>query len=166
MGDAMDAILEQWERERPDLDLWAMGVNGRVARLRHRLQQANRDFYAGHGLENHEFDMLATLRRSGAPYRLTAGALLKASLVTSGAITNRIDRLEGKGLVERVRDSGDRRSVLIQLTPEGLELIDGLMGPHVDNVTRMLSALPPERREQFDAALRLLLESLEDAPED
>ncbi|WP_026414938.1 MarR family winged helix-turn-helix transcriptional regulator [Actinomadura oligospora] len=162
MGDAMDAILEQWAHERPDLDTWAMGVNGRLARLRHRLQQANRDFYAEHGLENHEFDMLATLRRSGAPYRLTPGGLLKASLVTSGAITNRIDKLEAKGLVERVRDAADRRSVFIQLTPEGLELIDGLMGPHVANVSRMLSALTPERREQFDASLRILLEALDD----
>ncbi|MFC5181391.1 MarR family winged helix-turn-helix transcriptional regulator [Actinomadura harenae] len=162
MGDAMDAILEQWARERPDLDTWAMGVNGRLARLRHRLQQANRDFYAEHGLENHEFDMLATLRRSGAPHRLTPGALLKASMVTSGAITNRIDKLEAKGLVERVREAADRRSVFIRLTPRGLELIDGLMGPHVENVSRLLSALPPERREEFDASLRILLESLDD----
>ncbi|MFC4909831.1 MarR family winged helix-turn-helix transcriptional regulator [Actinomadura gamaensis] len=162
MADAMDAILDQWARERPDLDLQAMGINGRIARLRYRLQQANHDFYRRHGLENHEFDMLATLRRSGAPYTMTPGALLKASLVTSGAITNRIDKLEAKGLVERVRNGGDRRSVQIRLTPEGLELIDGLMAPHVDNVARMLAALPPERREQFDAALRVLLESLED----
>ncbi|MCP2336428.1 MarR family winged helix-turn-helix transcriptional regulator [Actinomadura rupiterrae] len=162
MGDAMDAILEQWARERPDLDLWAMGANGRIARLRHRLQQANHEFYRQHGLENHEFDMLATLRRSGEPYALTPGALLKASLVTSGAITNRIDKLEAKGLVERVRDGSDRRSVRIRLTPRGLDLIDGLMGPHVDNVARMLSALSPEQREQFDTALRVLLESLDD----
>src|SRR3954451_17130355 len=117
MADAVDDILAQWARERPDLDVSPMGIIGRISRLQMLLHRELREFFATRGLENWEFDVLAMLRRSGAPYELTAGALLKAAMVTSGAITNRIDRMEAKGLVERVRDAGDRRSVRIRLTP-------------------------------------------------
>ncbi|TDE27585.1 MarR family transcriptional regulator [Actinomadura sp. 6K520] len=162
MADAVDAILAQWARERPDMDASPMGVVGRISRAQQLLGRELKSFFAERGLETWEFDVLATLRRHGAPYELTAGALLKASMVTSGAITNRIDRLEAKGLVERVRDTGDRRSVRIRLTGRGLELVDELVGEHSANEHRLLAALDPAARERLAGALRTLLESLGD----
>lgn len=90
MSDAMDQLLTQWRRERPDVDVWPMGVIGRITRLSRLLDRELKEFFAGHGLERWEFDVLATLRRSGPPYELTAGALNRAAMVTSGAITNRL----------------------------------------------------------------------------
>src|SRR5258708_32318813 len=104
MADAIDAVIAQWRRVRPDVDLWSMNVLGRIARLSRVLERENKKFLAEHSLEPFEFDVVTTLRRSGEPYELTASALLKAALVTSGAITNRIDRMEVKGVGERVRD--------------------------------------------------------------
>lgn len=162
MADAVDAILAQWARERPDMDASPMGVVGRISRAQQLLGRELKEFFAERGLETWEFDVLATLRRHGAPYELTAGALLKAAMVTSGAITNRIDRLEGKGLVERVRDGQDRRSVRIRLTSRGLAVVDELVGLHVANEERLLAALGPADRERLAGALRTLLESLGD----
>jgi DNA-binding MarR family transcriptional regulator len=162
VSDAVDAVIAQWGRERPDLDVSPMGVVGRLSRAARLLDRGLREFFAEHGLERFEFDVLATLRRSGEPYELTAGALLKASMVTSGAITNRIDRMEAKGLVERIRDTGDRRSVRIRLTTAGLELIDELVGLHVANEAAMLSGLKPSDQDQLMSLLRKLLESLGD----
>jgi DNA-binding MarR family transcriptional regulator len=162
MSDAVDALTAQWRRERPDVDVWPMEVVGRVSRLSRLLERELRDLFAAHGLESFEFDVLATLRRSGSPYELTAGALLKAAMVTSGAITNRIDKLETKGLVQRVRDSGDRRTVRIRLTERGLELIDDLLAKHVANEARLLSGLGPADRDHLIVLLRGLLESLGD----
>ncbi|WP_327087468.1 MarR family transcriptional regulator [Nonomuraea sp. NBC_01738] len=163
MADQVDRVLEQWGRERPDLDAWPMGIVGRVSRLERHLGQGLKEFFGERGLERFEFDVLATLRRSGEPYELTAGALLKAAMVTSGAITNRIDRMEAKGLVERIRDGDDRRSVRIRLTPAGLALVDELVGEHVANEARMLAVLDPGQREQLAALLRTLLESFGDS---
>lgn len=162
MADAVDAILAQWARERPDVDASPMGIVGRISRANQLLRKELKVFFAERGLETSEFDALATLRRHGAPYELTAGALLKAAMVTSGAITNRIDRLEAKGLVERVRDTGDRRSVRIRLTPRGLALVDELVAQHVANEERLLAALDPAARERLADGLRALLESLGD----
>lgn len=162
MADAIDAVIEQWRRERPDADIWPMGILGRIVRLSRVLEREYRKFFAEHGLEAWEFDVLTTLRRSGEPYELTASELLKASLVTSGAITNRIDRMETKGLVERVRDQDDRRSVRIRLTPHGREVVDSLLDLHFANAVRMLQPLDPVEREQLANGLRTLLESLGD----
>ncbi|GAA1882413.1 MarR family winged helix-turn-helix transcriptional regulator [Actinomadura bangladeshensis] len=162
MADAVDAILAQWGRERPDVDVSPMGVIGRISRAELLLARRLKAFFAERGLESWEFDVLATLRRHGAPYELTAGALLRAAMVTSGAITNRIDRMEAKGLVERVRDTGDRRSVRVRLTPLGLETVDDLVGLHAANEDRLLAALDPAARERLAGALRALLESLGD----
>ncbi|WUI03299.1 MarR family transcriptional regulator [Spirillospora sp. NBC_00431] len=166
MADAVDAILAQWERERPDLDVSPMGVIGRISRAQQLLSRELKGFFAAHGLESWEFDVLATLRRDGAPYELTAGGLLRTAMVTSGAITNRIDRMEAKGLVERVRDAGDRRSVRIRLTARGLELVDEVVGLHVANEARLLAGLDASERERLAGALRALLESLGDTPFD
>jgi len=160
--DAVDAIVEAWGRERPDVDASPMGVVGRINRLSRVLDHELKQFFAGHGLEFWEFDVLATLRRSGAPYELSAGALLKSAMVTSGAITNRVDRMEAKGLLERVRDSADRRSVRVRLTDAGLELIDRLVPQHVANEERLLAALSPEDREALTALLRTLAVGLGD----
>ncbi|QKW36323.1 MarR family transcriptional regulator [Actinomadura sp. NAK00032] len=162
MADAVDAILAQWARERPDVDASPMGVIGRISRAELLLGRELKRFFAERGLESWEFDVLATLRRHGAPYELTAGELLTAAMVTSGAITNRIDRLEAKGLVERIRDTGDRRSVLIRLTPRGLETVEGLVAEHAANEDRLLAALDPAERARLASALRTLLESLGD----
>ncbi|MFI0408895.1 MarR family winged helix-turn-helix transcriptional regulator [Actinomadura sp. 3N508] len=162
MADAVDAIVAQWERERPDLDPSPMGVIGRISRAQQLLGKELKEFFAAHGLEPWEFDVLATLRRHGAPYELTAGGLLRAAMVTSGAITNRIDRMEAKGLVERVRDAGDRRSVRIRLTARGLEVVDELVALHVANEERLLAGLDAAGRERLAGSLRTLLESLGD----
>ena len=162
MPDAIDALMDQWRRERPDVDIWPMGVLGRVVRLTSVLEREYKKFFAEYDLEQWEFDVLTTLRRAGEPYELTAGALLKAALVTSGAITNRIDRLESRGLVERVRDADDRRSVRVRLTPQGKQVVDELFAPHIANVARLLQALDRATCDQLADALRTLLESLGD----
>lgn len=163
MSDAVDIIRSQWRTERPDLDTWPTGIVGRVQRLSRILDKELRAFDVGHGLEAGEFDVLTTLRRSGAPYRMTAGAFLKASMITSGAVTKRVDRMESKGLVERVRlAAGDRRSVQIQLTEKGLRTIDALLPLHLENSEHMVTALSREESEQLAVLLRRLLESFGD----
>ncbi|MDL4777171.1 MULTISPECIES: MarR family winged helix-turn-helix transcriptional regulator [Thermomonosporaceae] len=162
MTDAVDAVLDLWLRERPDLDPWPTGLVGRVQRLARFLEQAQKEFLAGHGLEYWEFDVLTTLRRSGPPYELSAGALIRATMVTSGAITNRLDRMEVSGLVERVRDTADRRSVRARLTARGHDVVDTVFPLHIENGKRMLQDLAPEDREPMARLLRTLLESFGD----
>lgn len=162
MGDAVDLVLAQWARERPDIDVWPMGVVGRISRLSRLLDLRLKEFFAERGLERWEFDVLATLRRSGPPYELTAGALNRAAMITSGAITNRIDRMAKRGLVERVPDEADRRSVRVRLTDQGWETVEALVGPHTENEALLLSALNPRERDRLASTLRTLLESLGD----
>lgn len=162
MADAIDAVINQWRKVRHDVDLWPMQVLGRIARLCRVLERENKQFLAQHGLEPFEFDVLTTLRRAGDPSELTPSALFKATLVTSGAITNRIDRMESKGLVERVRDHDDRRSVRIRLTPHGRDVLDAIFGLHLANMERILQPLDKPTREQLASGLRLLLESFGD----
>ena len=162
MSDAVDRILEQWSRERPDVDASPMGIVGRFSRLSRLLDRELKDFFAEHGLEHWEFDVLATLRRSGPPYELTAGALNRAAMVTSGAITNRIDRMAAKGLVERMPDEVDRRSIRVRLTERGWTTIEELVGPHVENEARLLAGLDAKDRDRLAGLLRDLLESLGD----
>ncbi|MEV0029244.1 MarR family transcriptional regulator [Nocardia sp. NPDC050793] len=162
MGDAVDLITEHWGRERPDVDVSPMHIIGRITRLSRLLEQDLKRFFAGHGLEFWEFDVLATLRRSGGAEGLTAGALNRAAMVTSGAITNRIDRLAAKGLVERVPSAEDRRSIRVRLTAEGRKLVDELLPLHIANEQRLLEALGAQDREELTALLRRLAESLGD----
>ncbi|KAB2348433.1 MarR family winged helix-turn-helix transcriptional regulator [Actinomadura rudentiformis] len=162
MSDAVDEIRAQWGRERPDLDTWPMGIVGRISRLSRLLDRELKEFFAGYGLEFWEFDVLATLRRAGGTNGLTAGDLNKAAMVTSGAITNRIDRLASKGLVERVPDPQDRRSIRVRLTDQGRTMVDEIVGPHVENEARLLASLGSEERTQLEATLRSVLESLGD----
>jgi len=159
--DRVDAIIEQWARERPDLVAEPMEVIGRLSRvaglLSPRLQEAHKPF----GLTREAFDVLATLRRSGAPFRLTPTELYRWLMLSSGAMTNRIDRLEQEGLVERVDDPRDRRGCLVGLTPSGRDLIDRAMDAHVTNELRLLQPLDPAERKTLGTILRKLLLSLE-----
>ncbi|MFI6395026.1 MarR family winged helix-turn-helix transcriptional regulator [Nonomuraea sp. NPDC050547] len=164
MADAVDAVLEQWRRERPDIDIWPVGIVGRLMRLSRMWDMSIKEVLARHGLEPGEFDVLSTLRRSGEPYELTAGTFLKVSLVTTGAITLRVDKMQDKGLVTRVRDTADRRSVKIRLTPQGLEVIDRVLPEHIANQARLLQSLDEEHRDQFAAIMSGLLESYGDTP--
>ncbi|WJV46416.1 MarR family winged helix-turn-helix transcriptional regulator [Streptomyces flavofungini] len=160
MSDAVDAIIGQWQKERPDLedDLWPVQLIARIQRVNRVLDRGAKVFCAEHGVEWGEFDVLTTLRRSGPPYALTAGAFLKAAMVTSGAITNRIDKMEAKGLVERVRDGADRRTVRIRLTEHGKQLTDVLMVDHLKRYARLLGDLDPEEIDVAAGLLRKLLE--------
>lgn len=163
MDDAIDELLEQWRAERPDLDFRPVGVVGRVARLARVLDREFKEFFAKHGLEKGEWDVLAVLRRTGDPYAVTAGALLKSEMLTSGAVTNRIDRMAAKGLVERVRDGQDRREVRVRLTKHGFELADKLIGLHLENEARLLNALSDKDMDKLTDGLRAALHSAERA---
>src|SRR3954471_14440909 len=139
--DGVDEILEQWRRERPDLDPSPIGIIGRVSRLARELEQRLEPVYREHGLEPGWYDVLATLRRSGPPYRLRPSEFSGALMLTSSGTTKRLDRLEQAGLTPREPDREDRRGILITLTPEGLELIDTLTAAHLENERRVLAAL-------------------------
>lgn len=161
--DHVDQILAQWARERPDLDTGPMGVLGRLKRLSDLLADETARLHAAHGLTSAGFDVLATLRRAGAPYRLTPSALIGWTMVTSGTMTNRLDRLEAAGLVQRGPNPEDGRGLVITLTPQGLALVDRVVGEHVANQHRLIAALPPALRAPLDAALREWLAALTQA---
>ncbi|MDC0658614.1 MarR family transcriptional regulator [Leisingera sp. SS27] len=151
--DHVDFITQQWEQERPDLDVTAMGVIGRVARLYLAYQREMHKTFAEFGLNAAKFDVLATLRRSGAPYTLSPGDLLKATMVASGTMTNRIDRLEADGLVKRAVNPEDSRSFQVGLTGEGFALIDKAVTAHVQTQTRLLEGLSERDMEEFTVLL-------------
>lgn len=159
--DAVDHIINQWRRERPDLDPSPMGLIGRLARcemlLRRKLDQTFERF----GMTSWEFDVLATLRRAGHPYSLAPTALYSSLMVTSGTMTHRLQRLEKVGLVERVKSSEDLRSMLVQLTDAGLSLINQAVEAHIANEQAILDLLPAESRKQLDKHLVTLLSVLE-----
>lgn len=157
--DAIDDIVDQWGRERPDVDPTAMALIGRFNRFHVFVEAALREYFAQHQLDFSEFDVLATLRRSGAPYELNARALLKSAMVTSGAITNRVDKLSAKGLVERRPCPDDRRAVLIRLTPDGKDLVDRIVAGHVRNEERLVAVLTPDEQRELDRLLNKLLVS-------
>ncbi|MFC4123755.1 MarR family winged helix-turn-helix transcriptional regulator [Nocardia rhizosphaerae] len=162
MGDAVDQIIAAWGEVRPDVDVAPMAVVGRITRLSRVLERDLTEFFKGHGMEFWEFDVLATLRRSGGPEGLTAGALNRAAMVTSGAITNRIDRLAAKDLVVRVPDAVDRRSVRVQLTDKGRALVDEVLPLHMANERRLLGELSAGDSAALANLLRALAESLGD----
>ena len=155
--DGVDLILEQWERERPDLDASPIGVIGRVSRLARELEQRLEPVYAEQGLEPGWYDVLATLRRSGPPYRLRPSEFTGALMLTSSGTTKRLDRLEQAGLVARTPDPHDRRGTLITLTAAGRELVDAASEAHIANEHRLLGALSPAERQRLADLLRKLL---------
>jgi DNA-binding MarR family transcriptional regulator len=153
--DEVDRIVDAWQRERPDLDVEPLTVFSRVSRLARHLDLARRSAFARGHLETWEFDVLSALRRAGEPYRLSPGALITQTLVTSGTMTNRIDRLEDRGLVQRHRSPDDRRGVLVELTPEGLERVDAAMSDLLAVEREVLTAaLDPGERLQLANLLR------------
>jgi DNA-binding MarR family transcriptional regulator len=155
--DEVDRLVEAWRHERPDLDLQPMEVLSRLSRLGHHLDRARRTAFAEHGLESWEFDVLAALRRAGSPYELSPGRLLKETLVTSGTMTNRVDRLEGRGLVVRLPDPGDRRGVLVRLTDAGRTTVDGALEGLLDKERTLLVGLDPARQRTLVTLLRTLV---------
>jgi DNA-binding MarR family transcriptional regulator len=159
--DAVDHILAQWNRERPDLDVSAMGPLGRLARLRTHLSREIDAVLSAHGLNSSTFDVLATLRRSGAPFRLSPSDLMATMMVTSGTMTNRIDQLEKQGLVERLPNPDDRRGLIVALTPKGRSLVDEAVTAHVANQERLMATLSLEERRAFDVLLRRHLNAFE-----
>ncbi|MDK3255046.1 MarR family winged helix-turn-helix transcriptional regulator [Blastococcus capsensis] len=163
--DAVDLILEQWARERPDLDCSPMGVIGRITQLQREVHLAQRTTFARHGLDAPSFDVLAALRRAGRPYQLTPTALMRTALVTSGAITQRLDRLEERGLITRERSAADGRAVVVTLTDAGRAALDAALPDHLDTERRLLDALPFDDREQLAALLRRLLVGLGRVPQ-
>ncbi len=154
----MDVLVEAWRRERPDLDVAPLEVLSRVSRLARHLDLARREAFEAYDLEPWEFDVLAALRREGAPYALSPGRLLQVTLVTSGTMTNRIDRLTAKGLVERVPDPNDGRGVQVLLSAEGRTRVDSALTDLLAHEHEILSALsPPDRASLADLLRRLTL---------
>ena len=154
--DEVDRLVSAWRRERPDLDVSPLEVLSRVTRLARHLDRARRTAFAERGLETWEFDVLSALRRAGTPYQLSPGQLLTQTLVTSGTMTNRVDRLAAKGLVVRGPDPSDRRGVLVRLTDTGRELADAALTGLLKNERELLAALPEERLAVLGGLLREL----------
>lgn len=157
MTDEVDRIVEAWRRERPDLDVAPLEVLSRVSRLARHLDLARRTAFDRHDLELWEFDVLSALRRTGEPYQLSPGTLVQQTLVTSGTMTNRIDRLAARGLVERRPAPGDRRGVLVRLTPAGLERVDAAMADLLRTERDLLADLPEVDRSTLAGLLRVLV---------
>jgi DNA-binding MarR family transcriptional regulator len=155
--DEVDRLVAAWRQERPDLDVAPLEVLSRVSRLSRHLERERRAAFADHGVESWEFDVLTALRRSGEPYELSPGALLRATLVTSGTMTNRIDRLAAAGLVVRRPDPEDRRGVLVRLTPAGLERVDAAFTDLLRRERELLAGLGADERQVLAELLRTLL---------
>ena len=159
--DQVDRILAQWQAERPDLDVGPMGLMGRLKRLQVHLSRGLEPVFARYGLNAASFDVLATLRRSGPPYALSPSDLMDWTMVSSGTMTNRIDRLTEAGLVSRKRNPEDGRGSVVALTQEGLALIDEAVSAHVSNQHALISQLSAEEREQLDCLLSRWLSAFE-----
>lgn len=156
-SDEVDRLVAEWQRERPDVDTSPLQVLSRVSRLARHLDRERRRAFATHELEQWSFDVLATLRRAGAPYELTPGSLLRRTLVSSGAMTNRLDRLEGAGFVQRRPDPDDRRGVLVRLTPAGKRRVDACLADLVGRERQFLAPLPPLDQQLLADLLRRML---------
>jgi DNA-binding MarR family transcriptional regulator len=158
-GDDVDRVIAAWRRERPDLDLAPLAVLSRVSRLARRLDLARERAFAAHDLASWEFDVLVALRRAGPPYRLTPGQLLAETLVTSGTMTNRIDRLEHRGLVERRPVPDDRRGTWVALAEPGRALVDAAFEDLLAEERTLLADLgAPDQAALADNLRRLLLQ--------
>ena len=161
MIDEVDRIVEAWRRERPDLDVAPLSVLSRVTRLARHLDLARRTAFARHQLEVWEFDVLSALRRSGEPYQLSPGRLVAQTLVTSGTMTNRIDRLAARGLVERLPAPGDRRGVLVHLTAEGRTRVDAAMEDLLRVERTLLAGLSEDDHRDLADLLRVVVAPFE-----
>jgi DNA-binding MarR family transcriptional regulator len=158
--DAVDDVVAAWARERPDLDLGAIGVVGRLGRVATLLGPAQQHVFDDHGLQRGEFDVLAALRRAGAEAELTPTSLASTLLLSKGGMTARLDRLVEAGLVDRRLDEDNRRSFRVRLTERGKQIVDAAMTDHASNVEDLLAALDDDERRQLDDLLRRLLAHL------
>lgn len=162
--DHVEHLLEQWRRERPDIDASPMGIIARISRLARILDREIEDGYAEYGLNTAQFGVLAALRRAGAPYCLTPTSLYNSLLVSSGAMTNRLERLTAAGYVRRIPDPSDGRSILVALTPKGKRLIDRVVARHYDLERELLASLSAADQKRLATTLRKLLLEFEDHP--
>lgn len=161
-ADAVDRILEQWKRERPDLDCSPMGPIGRLKRCALLLEPRVESAFIRHDLVSWEFDMLATLRRAGSPFILSPTQLFSTLMITSGTMTHRLKALEKRGFITRLLDPDDARSLLVALTEAGRERIDEAVESHVENERQLLAGLSTEQRQQLDRALKVFMRLLEE----
>jgi DNA-binding MarR family transcriptional regulator len=159
----VDVIVDQWRRERPDLDPSAKELTGRIIRLASLFQQAYSGTFEPLGLNDGDYGVLAPLRRAGAPHQLTPTELARHRMMTSGGMTAALDRLERKGLVTRVPNPDDRRGSLVRLTDSGREVIDEAMTQHVLTEQRLVSGLDEQERQQLRSLLRKLLSAVDTA---
>jgi DNA-binding MarR family transcriptional regulator len=157
LRDEVDELVARWRIERPDLDVEPLQVLSRVSRLARHLDRARTAAFASHGLQAWEFDVLSALRRQGPPYQLSPGALLRATLVTSGTMTNRVDRLAEAGLVSRHPDPQDKRGVLVALTARGRAVVDGALEDLLHSERELLTGLDRAQRRELAGLLRVLL---------
>lgn len=160
VDDEIQRLVGQWRAERPDLDLDAMATVARLLTLGRLLEGVTAELAAEHGLQPPEGDILFTLRRAGAPYRLSPSVISESLLVSSGTLTSRLDRLEGKGLIARVPHPEDRRSVEVELTAAALKLVDEAVTVHVGNEARILEALSERERAALDRSASKLIARL------
>jgi DNA-binding MarR family transcriptional regulator len=155
--DEVDRLVAAWKRERPDLEVEPMQVLSRVTRLARHLDLARRTAFAQHGLETWEFDVLSALRRAGPPYELSPGRLIRETMVTSGTMTNRVDRLAAQGLVERLPDPEDRRGVLVRLTASGRSRVDAALEGLLSQERLLLAGLSARDQTTLAALLRTVV---------
>ncbi len=160
--DHVDCVIEAWQKERPDLDHTARELTMRITRCARHLERSIDDMTEPIGLGHCEYPVLSVLRRSGAPYRSTPSELARTLILSSGAVTNRLDRLEMQGYVRRLPDPNDRRGVIVELTDDGLETINRAIEAQVASETRLVDALEEDERAQLSELLHKLLVSLED----
>ncbi|AUV86291.1 MarR family winged helix-turn-helix transcriptional regulator [Vibrio campbellii] len=159
--DAIDRVVSQWAKEKPELDTEPMAIMGRLMRIAKHMENHVAELHKRYDLKMGEFDVLATLRRSGQPYRLTPSELISSMMLTSGAMTNRLDKLEKKGLIAREHSKEDRRSVTVELTAKGFELIDSLIEQHLQAQHELMGSLNSAEKGQVNQALKLLLPQYE-----
>ena len=159
--DAIDRVVSQWAKERPELDTEPMAIMGRLMKIAKHMENHVAELHKRYDLKMGEFDVLATLRRSGQPYRLTPSELISSMMLTSGAMTNRLDKLEKKGLIAREHSKEDRRSVTVELTAKGFELIDSLIEQHLQAQHELMGSLSSAEKGQVNQALKLLLPQYE-----
>lgn len=162
--DHVDEIIDQWRQERPDVDVSGMAIIGRLGRVEKMIRPRLDEVFADHDLESWEFDVLATLLRNGQPHQLTPGELLDSVMITSGAMTNRIDRLEARGLVKRGKNPADGRQVSVTLTAKGRKKVDAALVDHAANERTILASLDRHEQDQLVELLRKLHHALVDRP--
>ncbi|MFI3275646.1 MarR family winged helix-turn-helix transcriptional regulator [Vibrio sp.] len=159
--DAIDRVVEQWAKEKPELETEPMAMMGRIMRIAKYMETQVADLHKKYDMKLGEFDVLATLRRSGKPYRLTPSELIGSMMLTSGAMTNRLDKLEAKGLINREHSKEDRRSVSVKLTKDGLVLIDEMMTEHVEMQKKLVKSLSASQKKNTNQLLKTWLSAYE-----